>query len=222
MSEVTCKLPAGPELETLERQATTAVSAPPEPDSSGATPWGLAALDARREEVRRHQAKFAPIRHRWITRNRYFYDAIRRVLRHIIEPGRSVLNIRCQTGFLLDAVRPSRGVGVEVSREMVELAGRDHPAFQFLQADPEDLQLDETFDYVLFDYVGETVDVLSALRRLRQACEPNARLVIYTYSHLWRPIIEMAERIWLKMPAPEQSWLTEGDLRNMLELAGFE
>lgn len=218
MSEATCNLPPGPEVDALDQPAAPSSASIP----SGSSPWGLAALDARREEVRQHQAKYALLRHRWITRNRYFYDAIRRVLRHIIEPGRKVLNVRCQTGFLLDAVRPSRGVGVEVSREMVELAGRDYPGYRFLQADPEDLPLDGTFDYILFDYVSETVDVLAALRRLRQACEPGARLVIYTYSHLWRPVIEAAERVGMKMPAPEQNWLTEGDLRNLLELAGFE
>ncbi len=222
MSNSTYNFPMEAVLETVHQPAELATATFPEADSSGATPWGLAALEARREEVRRHQAKFALFRDRWIMRNGYFYDAIRRILRHIIEPGRRVLNIRCQTGFLLDSVRPSQGVGVEVSHEMVELARRNYPGLRFLQSDPEDLQLEETFDYILFDYVSETVDVLRSLRNLRRVCEPNARLVIYTYSHLWKPILEAAERIGLKMPAPEQNWLTEKDLGNLLALADFE
>jgi len=205
------EVPAGP-----------AVTSPRGENSNPAIAWGLTALNARREEVRQHQAKFAAIRERWISGNRYFYNAVCRVLRHIIEPGRRVLNVRCQTGLFLDAVKPSRGVGVEVSPEMVEIARRDHPGFHFFAADPEDLQLDETFDYVLFDYISETVDVLGALRRLKLACNPNTRIVIYTYNSLWKPIIEAAEWTGLKMPAPEQNWLTEGDLRNLLVLADFE
>jgi glycosyltransferase involved in cell wall biosynthesis len=47
-------------------------------------------------------------------------------------------------------------------------------------------------------------------------------LVIYTYNHLWEPVVKLAERLGLKMPMLEQNWLSEADLRNMLDLAGFE
>lgn len=184
--------------------------------------WGTAALAARRETVRRHQAQFARVRDRWITRNRYFYDSIKRALRFIIEPGRRVLNVRCQTGFMLDAVRPSRGVGVEVSREMADLARQCYPQYEFITADPEDIQIDEQFDYVLFDNISDTIDALGALQRLRPLCDPHARLIIYTYNHLWEPIIKIAERTRLKMPMPEQNWLPEPDLRGLLTLSGFE
>jgi hypothetical protein len=43
------------------------------------------------------------------------YELLGRLLRHLTEPGKRVLNIRCQTGFLLNAVRPGYGVGVDIS-----------------------------------------------------------------------------------------------------------
>jgi len=184
--------------------------------------WGLAALRAKREAVREHQARFAAMRERWIANNRYYYDCVKRALRFVIEPGRRVLNVRCENGFLLEAVEPARGVGVEVSEEMVDIARRRYPQFEFRQADPEDLELRETFDYILFDHVSDTVDVLRAFQRLRPACEPHTRLLIYTYNHLWEPINSVAERLRIKMPMPEQSWLSERDLREVLHLAGFE
>lgn len=184
--------------------------------------WGMAALAARREAVRSHQARFARLRERWIARNPYFYDSVKRVLQFIIEPQKRFLNVRCQTGFLLDAANPSRGVGVEVSQELVEIAQQRYPQFEFVRADPEDLKLDERFDYILFDNVSDTVDVLTALRGLKGLCEPHTRLIIYTYSHLWGFVLKTAERLRLKMPMPEQNWLSESDLRNVLELSGFE
>lgn len=184
--------------------------------------WGPAALAARREEVRRHQAQFAQKREKWITKNTYFYNSIKRVLQFIIEPKKRVLNVRCQTGFLLDALNPSDGIGVEVSQEMVDIARQRYPQFEFVKADPEDLSLNKRFDYILFDHVSDTVDVLSAFRRLKDLCEPHTRLVIYTYNHLWQPIVKLAERLRLKMPMPEQNWLSETDLCGLLLLSGFE
>ena len=40
---------------------------------------------------------------------------IKRLLRFIVEWGKRVLDVRCETGHLLASVRPSDGVGVEIS-----------------------------------------------------------------------------------------------------------
>ena len=110
--------------------------------------WGVAALDARRAEARRHQAAIAARRNTWISRNRYYYDCIASVLRFIVEPGKRVLNVRCETGHLLDAVAPGDGVGVDLTEDMITEARRSAPNHRYLVCDPEDLDLDETFDYV--------------------------------------------------------------------------
>src|SRR6202040_1219103 len=78
------------------------------------------------------------------------------------------------------------------------------------------------FDYVLFSDVGDTADIQTALLRIRAACEPHTRLLIYTYSDLWEPLVFIAERLHLKVPETEQNWLSEHDLVGMLALSGFE
>lgn len=190
--------------------------------ASPAPVWGPEALAAAREFKRSHQAKHVAARQRWIERNSYFYENLRRLLRFIIEPGKRVLNVRCQTGLFLHALEPSRGVGVEISQEMVDLARSRHPEFEYVRADAEDLDLKEPFDYILLDDISDIVDVGKALERLRSVAPPNARLVIYTYNHLWEPIVALAERLGLKVPMCAPNWLTEGDLQGLLELAGFE
>lgn len=184
--------------------------------------WGPVALDATRKMVRQYQAEYATRRDRWIDRNSYFYYLVKRALRYIIEPQSRVLNLRCQTGFLLDAVEPSRGVGVEISSEMAGIAKQKYPKYDFVVADPEELSLTEKFDYILFGSVSDTVDLQRAFARLQPLCERQTRLVLYTHNPLWAPIFSLAERLGLKMPLPEQNWLSEHDLRNLLELAGFQ
>ncbi|MCB0358302.1 MAG: glycosyltransferase [Bdellovibrionales bacterium] len=185
------------------------------------TAWGLSALDARRRQIEQIQAASATERSHWIARNHYFYNKVSELVRFIIEPGKRVLNIRCQNGILLDTAQPSRGLGIELTDALVGQARETFPHLEFRTGIPEELTLDETFDYILFDNCSDTVDVVQALQRLRHCCEPHTRLVIYTYNHLWEPIVKLAERIGLKMPLAEQNWLSEFDLRNMLGLAGF-
>lgn len=184
--------------------------------------WGLEALEAKRNDVEQHQAEFAGRHERWVKRNPYFYNSLKRMLRFIVEPQKQVLHIRCQSGFLLESVNPSRGVGVDVSGEMVAIARQNYPQFEFSTAHPEDVNLDESFDYILFSDASDTADVLGALKQLKNMCESHTRLVIYTYNHLWQPVVELAERVRLKMPLQEQNWLSEGDLRGLLALAGFD
>ncbi len=184
--------------------------------------WGVQALRERNRRNQVHQAATAKTRVNWIRRNRYYYEALIRLLRFLVEPGKRVLNIRCQTGFLLEALRPRRGVGVEISPEMVSVAQSSSPAFEYHTSFPEDFRPAETFDYILFDSIGDTVDVQRALLALKAACEPHTRLLIYTYNHLWQPLVSLAERLRLKVPQTEQNWLSEQDIEGLLELSGYE
>ena len=184
--------------------------------------WGLQALRERNERTRRLQAVQAPSRANWIRRNRYYYQILKRLLKHLVEPGKRILNIRCETGFLLEALQPSYGVGVDISPEMIAAARREHPRFTYVEAFPEDYTPSETFDYVLINNVNEVVDVQMALHRIRPGCQRHTRLLIYNYNHLWEPILLLAQRLHLKIPQGDQNWLSEKDLTGLLELTGFE
>src|SRR5215831_13205323 len=99
--------------------------------------WGPDALAEVRDARRKHQETTAEDRDQYIQSNRYFYDYLWRTLQFIVEPGKHVLDVRCETGQLLASVRPAYGVGVEISDSMVECASRKHPELHFVQSDPE-------------------------------------------------------------------------------------
>ena len=183
--------------------------------------WGPQALNEIREVRRKHQDAAAGRRDEWIRSNPYFYDRLKRVLRFIVEPGKRVLELRCETGHLLASVMPSYGVGVEVGEAMVARARQQHPQLRFLQADPEDLELNEKFDYILFSHIFDTADILRAFERVRQHCTSDTRLVVINYNHLWQPILELASKFRLRSPFVEPNWVSEYDVRGFLNLAGF-
>jgi len=195
----------------------------PAPSLTEAAPaWGPQALELQNERARQSQSAWAATRAKWIRRNSYYYGCLKRLLQHLVEPGKRVLNIRCQTGHLLDALQPSYGVGVEISPEMVAVARAAHPQFTYHEAFPEDFVAQEKFDYILLSDVGEIADVQKTLLQLQTACERHTRLLIYKYNYLWEPLIDLAQRLHLKIPQPEQSWLSEQDVIGLLTLSGFE
>jgi hypothetical protein len=183
--------------------------------------WGVGALKAVREARRAQQEAIAPRRDKWIRANSYFYGRLKRLLRFIVEPHKRVLEVRCQTGHLLASVDPSYGVGVEISNAMVACAQKQNPGLHFMECDPEDLALGETFDYILFSHIFDTVDILRALERLRQHCTPETQLVIINFNYLWEPILELASKLGLRSRFVEPNWVSENDIRGFLKLAGF-
>jgi len=184
--------------------------------------WGLETLLLRLEARRNFQEDHAERRDQWIQRNRYYYDWIKRTLRYIIEPGKRVLEIRCQTGHLLDAVEPAYGVGVEISAKLVAIAAAKYPRLRFVCCDPESLELDEKFDYIVLSHIFDTVDVMAVLNHARTCCHAGTRLIVYSYNHLWEPVLGLASRLKLRAPFVEPSWLSEYDITGFLTLAGFE
>ena len=193
-----------------------------QPNSEKIQDWGPNALRLRNERNRKHQAAQAKRRPAWIRRNMYYYRSLTRLLEHIVEPAKRVLCMNCESGFLLQALKPAYGVGVDISQEMLEVARESYPEFTYRQAFPEDFTSCERFDYVLINNVGDIVDIQEALHRLRATCHRHTRLLIYNYNHLWEPLLALAEKLGLKIPQTEQNWLSERDLTGLLSLGGFE
>ncbi|MBU0566542.1 glycosyltransferase [bacterium] len=159
----------------------------------------------------------------WKQKNRYYYLELERLLRFIVPPKVSVLEIGCGTGDLIGHLKPARGVGVDFSPETVNIAQKKYPDYTFLVDDAEELHLNEKFDYVIMsDLVGHLSDVWQAFRELQKVTTPETRVVITYYNYLWEPLLNLGERLGLKMKQAYQNWLSLEDIENLLELNGYE
>ena len=141
-----------------------------------------------------------------------------------IEPGSRVLELGCSNGDLLASLKPSYGVGIDISGGMVRMAAAKHPHLTFHHMAAEDIELPrEAFDYiVLSDLVGYLYDIRLVFERLRALCHARTRIVVNWYSRLWQPLLSLAERAGLKYPQPVLNWTTVDDISNILQLTGFE
>jgi SAM-dependent methyltransferase len=166
---------------------------------------------------------FAPVERRWRRRNRTYHRLIESLMRFHVPPDARVLEIGSGTGDLLAALQPARGVGIDVSPRMVETAAEKHPELEFVCIAGEDFVRDDEFDFiVLSDLVPFADDLLALLENAARMSSPRARIVLHSYSQLWRPVFRLAEILRLKSRQPIRNWFAPQDIRNLLGLAGFE
>jgi SAM-dependent methyltransferase len=154
---------------------------------------------------------------------RGYHRQITALTRAAVRPGATVLEIGCGSGDLLAALEPSRGVGIDVSGRMIELARARHPGLTFEQVAGEDFEPGETFDYiVLSDLVPYVDDLLALFRNVAAHSGPDTRIVVNSFSQLWRPVLAVLELLRLKSRTPTRNWMTADDVANLLQLNGLE
>lgn len=159
-----------------------------------------------------------------------YHRRLREIYGHLATPGQRVLELGCGGGDLLTALRPCEGVGIDLSPRMIELAEKRHaadPALRFIVGDAAEaaalLEGEPPFDaIVLSDLANDLFDVQSVLRGLHPLCRPSTRILLNVWSRLWQWPLGMARRAGLAKRQLPQNWLTVDDVRNLLELSGFE
>jgi ubiquinone/menaquinone biosynthesis C-methylase UbiE len=152
----------------------------------------------------------------------YYHRRLTEIYQFLIPPGQRVLEMGCADGDLLASLKPSEGVGIDFSPEMIPRARSKHPELTFIQSDVHEPELSGTFDYiVLSDLVNDLWDVEQVFERIATLCGPQTRVVINTYSRLWELPLAAVRRLKLANPSIARNWLTPEDLENMLYLSGF-
>jgi SAM-dependent methyltransferase len=185
------------------------------------------ALSARKQEIQRRSDAAAPERAKWRRRAAFFHSEDLHFLKFLIPAGARVLELGCNTGELLAALKPSFGVGVDLSGASIEQARQSHPELTFRVGDIEApdfvKSLPGPFDYILIvDTLGSLDDCQLMFENLHSLCTRETRLIVSYFSHLWYPLLKLAEAIGLKMPQPPQNVLAPADVRALAVLADFE
>ena len=68
----------------------------------------------------------------------------------------------------------------------------------------------------------EVHDLVTLFDRVSRHRHPGTRVVIHSYSRLWRPVIRAAELLHLKPKKPIRNWIAPEVIRSLLELSDFE
>jgi ubiquinone/menaquinone biosynthesis C-methylase UbiE len=153
----------------------------------------------------------------------YYHKRLEEVLRFVIPPGQRVIEIGCGLGDLLAALKPSYGVGIDFSPQMIIRARERHPDLHFIETDAHELDLRSDFDFVILsDLINDLWDVQSVFQNISSFIKPQCRIIITSYSRLWELPLTFVRKIGLAKPILYQNWLTVDDIAGLLSLANCE
>ena len=183
-------------------------------------------LSPRKTAILANSEWLAPHRQQFRQRAAFFHEEDLRYLRFLIPRGLRVLELGCGTGDMLAGLQPSFGLGVDISPAMIDQAKCLHPDLQFRVADVEDpdfiASLPGPFDVILIiDTIGSLDDCQGMMELLHRHCTRETRLIVAYYSHLWEPLLLLAEWIGWRSKQPPQNILSPRDIRLLAELADF-
>jgi SAM-dependent methyltransferase len=148
-------------------------------------------------------------------------------MRFLIPPGKRVLELGCGLGDLLATLQPSYGVGIDFSAKTVTKAREFHPDLHFVLGDAEEVNtlacIKGPFDYILIaDTIGMFDDIDGTLKLVNGLSSSSTRIVVAYYSHLWEPILKLAEFLKFKSRQSEINYIATADFLNLMDLADFE
>ncbi len=182
---------------------------------------------AAREEVR----TFYETHHDQLARARekrsYYYEYLARILKARVAKDQRVLEIGCGSGDLLAACSPSFGVGIDISGKAVAAARARHPNLHFFEGDGGEAatlaQARGPFDVILIvnvlTFMGDVRRLFDALHLVSHA---KTRVIIYSHSRLWQPVLRLAELIGMKQAQPADAWIPQEEVRTMLHLGDWD
>jgi SAM-dependent methyltransferase len=162
----------------------------------------------------------------------YYWNDITEYCNYFSHETLSVLEIGCGSGELLQKIKGSKKVGIDFSPAMIEKAQSQFPpllrrgdggevSFKVMAA--EQIELNETFDLIILsNLIGFVDDVQAVFEQLKKVCHSRTRIIVTYYNHFWEPVLKFAEFIGLKTKTPNQNWLTQNDIKNLLMLSGFD
>lgn len=181
-------------------------------------------------EIIAYFEKSAVNRINWKRKNRFYHKQLVKYFAYIIPENKKVLEIGCGTGDLLAALKPSYGLGIDFSGNMLAIARERYPELHFIHTDIEEHAFREdergnrqTFDYIILSDLLHTLwDVQKALQQLKGFCRPDTRIIISSYNYMWELVLRFGEFIGMKQRSPNSNWLSYYDILNLLEIEGFQ
>src|SRR5687767_13221586 len=132
--------------------------------------------------------------------NNYYHRDLERLAQHLIPRDASVLEFGSKSGELLASLPNKIKVGVEINNKDLwkNLKGKQ-------------------FDYILLSHtVSEVADLQKFIQELKKVSHNETRVIVVYFNFLWKPLLDLAEKMGLKMKNDfEPNWLSKDDINNI-------
>jgi hypothetical protein len=160
---------------------------------------------------------------RWRQKNILYYKDIEKLYQFYVRPDSNILEIGSGTGYLLASVKPKYGLGVDLDQRAIQFSRERFPHLNFLAEDGEFYENEEKFDYILLaNTISYLQDLHQTFNNLQHLCNPDTRLILTFHNPAWEIVLKIATFLKQRMPIHDLNWLSYEDIRNILNLNGFE
>ena len=181
----------------------------------------------KKDLIIKHFDKLAAVRESWISKSNGFYSEDIKIMKEYIPEGSKILEVGCGTGHLIAALKPSVGVGIDISAGMIKEGKKKYPNIEFIEADIEEKvslsSINDTFDFIIIsDTIGYIGDIETTFNNFHKFSNADTRFIVAYYSPFWEPLLNMAAKFKFKMPELQKVLLTENDISSLLHSSGFE
>lgn len=176
-----------------------------------------------RDEVRDHFDSLALSYDSIKEKNSFYHDTLKQILRQTLPPGKRVLEIGTGTGEMLNAMKPSAGVGIDISSSMIEIAKRKYSEYEFRALPYELFDSKAVFDYiVLVDVIEHLESADELFRKLKTLSSSGTQIILTMANPLWEPILQVLEKLKMKMDEGPHNRISQKQLILSAEASGFE
>jgi 2-polyprenyl-3-methyl-5-hydroxy-6-metoxy-1,4-benzoquinol methylase len=154
----------------------------------------------------------------------YYRRLIVKAYQNIIPENSTILEVGCNQGDLLQSLKPSIGVGIDFCNIAIAAGKTKYPNLTLIEGDAHSFKIPAfKFDYIILsDVINDVFDVQTVLENILQYCSSETRVVFNFYNHFWNIPLSIVRKIGLAKPVLNQNWLTKLDVKNILEISGFE
>lgn len=150
-----------------------------------------------------------------------YYDAQKFSLKEFLpKKPNSVLDIGCGTGILLISTKPKKGMGIDISPEMIQLAKQkniDSKSISFKVHDIERKTFPGEFDFILCnDVIEHFASVENAIANIAKTMNKKSILILSMANPMWEPFLMLLEKLKLKMPEGPHHRISERQFKHIL------
>ncbi len=178
-------------------------------------------------EIKQYFDSIALQRKKWLNKGKFFHQEDLRVFKDLIPEGSNVLELGCGNGHLLNGLKPKIGIGIDISKNLIQEGKKDYPNLELISGNAENaaklVDSNVNLDYIIIcDSIGYIKDIQNLFGEIQKLTKPHTRLIITYFSPLWVPFLSIATFLKLKMKIPNTSLLYPADIKNFLKISNFD
>ncbi len=162
----------------------------------------------------------------WKKKNYFYQKNLRELLQALVPADAMILDIGCGTGDMLASLKPSFGLGIDISERMIERANQKYAGRARISFATENLLSRtapfENFDVVIMiDVLEHLADPAKFLGKISFLAPKHAKIIVSVANPLWEPILWAAEKLGQKMPEGPHERMSLAATESIFRQSGF-